>query len=138
MFERAEDGEYKHLMNTSVNACNVLNRLKKRPIVKAIMKEIMRTSNIPLECPYKVKNKFITLHFFKFKHSQKGTYFMKDFVLDDGLIPPFVQPFMPSGNFMSIVSIGRMIDDIEMTLMRVRLVIDIDPSRSRSARIFQF
>lgn len=63
---------------------------------------------------------------------------MKDFTLDDGLIPPFVQPFMPPGNFMSIMRISRIVDDMDVTLMRIRVVVDIDPSKGKSAKFFQF
>jgi hypothetical protein len=54
VFERGDDGEYKHLMNVSVNVCNIVTRVSKRPILRAIIKEIMKNSNIPFECPYKV------------------------------------------------------------------------------------
>lgn len=45
--------EYQHLMNSSVNACNVMGRFKSHPIVKIILKELLKNSNLPTSCPLK-------------------------------------------------------------------------------------
>lgn len=106
------DGQYKHLVNASINTCNILSRVKSHPILKLIIKELLKTSNLPMACPFK-----------------KGIYYMKDFVLNEDLLPPFI----PMGNFMSIIGVSRLVNGEEMMIMKVRLVVDIDYAKDRRA-----
>ncbi|KAG5667287.1 hypothetical protein PVAND_015273 [Polypedilum vanderplanki] len=115
-FEKDSDGEYKHLVNASINACNMLSRTKAHPILKIILKELLRASNIPTACPVK-----------------KGLYYMKDFTINEDILPPF----LPIGNFMSVVRVTRLIDDDEeMNLYQMKLFIDIDYAKERKATKF--
>lgn len=56
-FERV-NSEYQHLINTSVNVCNVMSRVKSHPIVRLILKELLRSSNFPTNCPVKKVRSF--------------------------------------------------------------------------------
>lgn len=85
-YERVED-KWMHLANVSASVCNLMSRQKANPIVKMIMKEILKNSNIPSGCPIK-----------------KGMYYLKDFMINDDLLPPF----LPTGKFMSLVKINRL------------------------------
>lgn len=58
-FEKVEK-EFQHLVNTSINVCNILSRFKTHPILRIVLKELLKSSNLPTSCP---------LH--------KGVYYMK-------------------------------------------------------------
>ena len=45
--------EFQHLVNSSVNVCNVMSRFKSHPIVRIILKELLKSSNMPTSCPIK-------------------------------------------------------------------------------------
>lgn len=47
------DNDYQHLVNTSVNVCNIMSRMKTHPILRIVMKELLKSSNIPTACPIK-------------------------------------------------------------------------------------
>lgn len=51
-YERV-DNDYQHLVNTSVNVCNIMSRMKTHPILRIVMKELLKSSNIPTACPIK-------------------------------------------------------------------------------------
>lgn len=52
-FERINTGEYQHLVNTSANICNLFGRVKSHPILRIILKELLKSSNFPTACPVK-------------------------------------------------------------------------------------
>lgn len=47
------DGQYQHFVNSSISACNVLGRFKAHPIMKLVVKELLKSSSIPTHCPIK-------------------------------------------------------------------------------------
>lgn len=47
------NGQYEHLVNSSVSVCTILTRFKNHPIFKIILKEILKSSNVPTSCPIK-------------------------------------------------------------------------------------
>lgn len=47
------DNEYQHLVNGTASLCNVMGRYKSHPIMKYVMEELMKSSNIPTACPVK-------------------------------------------------------------------------------------
>jgi Protein of unknown function (DUF1091) len=49
--------EYQHFVNSSVSACNVLGRFKAHPIMKIVLKELLKSSSIPTACPIKKVSK---------------------------------------------------------------------------------
>ncbi|CRL08229.1 CLUMA_CG021127, isoform A [Clunio marinus] len=134
-FEKVNN-EYNHLINTSLNACNFMSRAKSHPIVRLVMKELLRSSNFPTSCPIK-KARFksyeeiliLAMYYLIFQ----GIYYMKDFILNDDLLPPF----LPLGNFMSIIRATRSIDDNEMALVRMIMYVNIDyPKEKKGLKFF--
>lgn len=109
------DGEFVHHMNASVSVCNVMGRFKNHPILKFIMSQMMKSSNIPFGCPIK-----------------KGVYFVKDFMINDDLMPPFI----PTGSFMSMSKIVRMVKDQEVPAMRITVFLDIENMNAAHERTF--
>lgn len=110
-YERLND-EYQHLLNASMNICNLMSRVKAHPIMRIIMKELLKASNIPTSCPVK-----------------KGIYYMKDFSLNEDLLPPF----LPTGHFMCRARLARLIDSDEVTLLKVTVNTDIDYEKERKS-----
>lgn len=102
--------EYEHLLNTSVNICNVMTRVKSHPILKIILTELLKASNFPTSCPIK-----------------QDVYYMKDFSVNDDLLPPF----LPLGKFMSRVRVVRIVDEAEVPLLKINILVDIDNARDR-------
>jgi len=102
--------EYQHLLNTSVNVCNIMSRIKTHPILRIVLKELMKTSNFPTACPIK-----------------KGLYYMKDFALNEELLPPF----LPEGSFMSKSRITRVINGEEVPLLKITVYVDIAYGKDR-------
>lgn len=51
-FEKV-DNEYQHLVNGTASLCNVMGRYRSHPIMKYVMEELMKSSNIPTACPVK-------------------------------------------------------------------------------------
>jgi hypothetical protein len=64
-FEKVNN-EYQPLMNASVYACNILSRFKNNPLMKIVLNEFLKSSNMPTQCPFK-----------------KGKYYLKDFTLNE-------------------------------------------------------
>ncbi|KAL7015982.1 hypothetical protein ACKWTF_016755 [Chironomus riparius] len=114
-YEKDSDGVYKHLVNATLNACNILARVKSHPILRLIIKELLKSSNFPMACPIK-----------------RGLYYMKDFVLNEDMLPPFI----PLGSFMSIIRIIRMVDDEPQAIVSVRIMTEIDYPKERKSRFF--
>lgn len=110
-FERV-DNEYQHLVNTSINVCNLMSRVKTHPILRIVLKELLKASNFPTACPIK-----------------KGLYYMKDFSLNDDLLPPF----LPIGTFMSKVRITRLVDEEEIPITKITIYVDIDYAKERKS-----
>lgn len=108
-FEKVNN-EYQHLLNASMNVCNIMSRVKSHPILRIILKELLKSSNIPTSCPIK-----------------KGVYYMKDFSLNEDLLPPF----LPLGHFKSYGRVSRLIDGDEVTLMKITINTDIDFDKDR-------
>jgi hypothetical protein len=107
--------EYDHLMNTSMNICNIMSRVKTNPILRIIMKELMKSSNFPTACPIK-----------------KGVYYMKDFMLNDELLPPF----LPEGKFMSNARLTRIVDGEEISVLRLTIFLEIEYQKDRKMMKF--
>ncbi|XP_070509013.1 uncharacterized protein [Chironomus tepperi] len=114
-YEKDSEGIYKHLVNASINSCNILARVKSHPILRLIVKELLKSSNFPMACPIK-----------------RGLYYMKDFILNEDILPPFI----PLGSFMSIVRIIRMVDNVPNTIVSVRIMTEIDYPKERKSRFF--
>jgi hypothetical protein len=57
---------------------------------------------------------------------------MKDFILNEDILPPF----LPIGNFMTLARISRIVDGEDQTLMKVRMITDIDYAKERRAMKF--
>lgn len=108
-------GEYLHHANASVSACNVMGRFKNHPILKFILSQLMKSSNIPFGCPIK-----------------KGVYFIKDFMLNDDLLPPFI----PTGSFMSLARITRVVDGEEVPALKITVYVDIENTNEARDRQF--
>lgn len=47
-YEKDNDGVYKHLVNATINSCNILARVKSHPILRLIVKELLKSSNFPM------------------------------------------------------------------------------------------
>lgn len=108
--------DYEHLVNTSINICNILSRVKTHPILRIIIKELTKTSNFPSSCPVK-----------------KGIYHMKDFTLNDEFLPPF----LPEGKFMSNVQLNRLDDGEEISVLRMTIFIEIEYQKDRKIKFFK-
>lgn len=49
-----KNGQYESFyVNTTVDACKFAKRVKKEPMVKMILAEISKSSNLPFQCPVK-------------------------------------------------------------------------------------
>ena len=110
-YERVNN-EYQHLLNASINSCNVMSRLKSHPLLRIILKELLKASNIPTSCPIK-----------------KGIYYMKDFSLNEDLLPPF----LPMGHFMCRARMTRLVDGNEITMLKVTVNTDIEYEKDRKS-----
>lgn len=51
-FEKV-DGKLMHLVNGTSSVCNVMSRFMSHPILKYVLEELMKASNIPMACPIK-------------------------------------------------------------------------------------
>lgn len=51
-FEKV-DGKLMHLVNGTSSICNVMSRFMSHPILKYIVEELLKSSNIPTACPVK-------------------------------------------------------------------------------------
>lgn len=126
------DNDYQHLVNTSMNVCNVLKRVKSHPILKLVMKELLKASNIPMSCPIK-KVSFQVILFEmnrdKLVPPSQGIYYMKDFSLNEELLPPF----LPIGEFMSHIRFARVVNDVEVLIMKLTVNVDIDYAKERKS-----
>lgn len=54
---------------------------------------------------------------------------MKDFTLNDELLPPF----LPIGSFMAKVRIARLVDNDEIPILKTTIFIDIDNAKERKS-----
>lgn len=50
LFEK-ENGHYLSITNTSLSLCRVLEKTTSNPIVKLVLAELMKFSNLPTSCP---------------------------------------------------------------------------------------
>lgn len=106
------NNEFQHLANVSLNVCNVMTRVKAHPILKIVLQELLKASNIPTSCPIK-----------------RGPYYMKDFILNEDLLPPF----LPLGKFMGRIRVVRMVNEDEVPLVKMNVVIEIDNAKERKS-----
>lgn len=113
-FEKIK-GEYLHHANVSVSACNVMGRFRNHPILKFVLSQLMKSSNIPTSCPI-----------------PKGIYFVKDFTVSDELLPPFI----PTGSFMSTARLVRIVDDEEVPGIKIRVYLDIENTNAAREQKF--
>lgn len=47
------DGKLVHFVNGTGSVCNILNRFMSHPVLKYVLEELMKASNIPMACPIK-------------------------------------------------------------------------------------
>lgn len=56
------NGDYQNLANSSLDVCNIVSRVKTHPLLKLIIKELLKSSNFQTSCPLrKVRRQHITL-----------------------------------------------------------------------------
>jgi hypothetical protein len=91
-------------LNATASVCNIMSRQKSHPVLKMILKELLKNSNLPTGCPVK-----------------KGLYYLKDFMLNDDLLPPF----LPTGRFMSLVKVSRLTEEGEVPAMKITVYADM-------------
>lgn len=106
-----EKGEYQLLMNSTLEVCTLLSKTKTHPLIRMIMRELLKSSNFPTACPVK-----------------KGRYYMKDFILNESLLPPIV----PEGSFKCHIQFNRVVDGEEIMLAKTVIYTHIEYMRSRN------
>lgn len=63
-FEKV-DGKLTHLVNGTSSICNVMSRFMSHPILKYVVEELMKSSNIPTACPIKKVSQLFVANFEK-------------------------------------------------------------------------
>lgn len=78
------------------------------------MRELLKSSNFPTSCPVK-----------------KGRYYMKDFVLNESLLPPI----LPEGSFKCHIQFNRIVDGEEIMIAKTIIYTHIEYMRSKNVLI---
>ncbi|CAO1424382.1 unnamed protein product [Diamesa serratosioi] len=106
-----EKGEYQLLLNSTLEVCTLLSKTKTHPIIRLIMRELLKSSNFPTACPVK-----------------KGRYYMKDFILNESLMPPF----LPEGIFKCYIQLNRVVDGEELMLAKTTIYTHIEYMKTKN------
>ncbi|CAO1362476.1 unnamed protein product [Diamesa tonsa] len=102
-----EKGHYHSITNNSISLCRALDKTTSIPLVKILLAEILKYSNFPTACPMK-----------------KNKYYLKDFVLNEDLVPPFVLP--PEGDYKTKIQLDRDVDGGHKMMAKVTIFTKIE------------